>query len=264
MSAQPPPTPPTPLPERGFALHDAEGASHDAPPALRRWASIGGLALLAHAVLLASLSWWMASPQQVRVMGVTPPPGVPVHLSQTDRVEVAITLGSTAQGATINPLGARLLYMDDPRGPQVVATGEPDPDDPTKLWLRAPARVGTFRVWLAAGGVEPLLSQGFVLDGEWAGQWPSGDGQPGGDLVYAIEVLTAPPEPEELIVAKLIEEEEPQEAAAPAASAATASAQVSPPPSPPDLTPPTPPTPTPPTPTTPTPPAPTPPRQGPQ
>jgi TonB family protein len=216
------------------------------PRALRRWASLAALALLTHAALLSSFSWWASDPTTIKVLGVSPVPGMPFHLSQSDQVEVAITLSPTAQDAPLNPLGARLLYMDDPRGPQVVATATRDPDDPTKLWLRAPARLGTFRVWLAAGGVEPLFSGAFALDGELTTALPSGNGEPGGDFIYAIEVLTAPPEPEEMLLATLIEEEEPPEESSSASSALTPSTTPTPPPSPPDLTPPTPPTPTPP------------------
>lgn len=213
----------------------------------RRWLALVFLAALGHAALLVLYGVWANDRAIVKVVGIGPVPGTPLYLADADRIDVEVTLGQVAEGLDVNLLGARLLYMDDPRGPQLVAVGQPDPSgDKRKLRLKATARAGRFRVLLASGGAEPLVDGGFVLDGEFVGKWPSGDGQGGGDLVYEFEVLDQPPpEPEETLVAQIIEEEPTQESSS-SSGAPIAAVNPSPPPSPPELTPPAPPTPTPP------------------
>ena len=149
---------------------------------LKKWIIAWILAILCHLLVIGWIAWMHRPDPWVHIAHTIPMPNQTVELMPAQGIESAVFF--TNNPANLKPESA-LLYRikaDDTR--ELIGSAHIHPQKNHSLQFDAVSEPGTYEVVILDGisGVHP------ELDGEYLGQFPTGDGEKGGQFVFQFKV----------------------------------------------------------------------------
>lgn len=146
----------------------------------RRWTAAWILAVLVHAALVGILAWKLMPDDLVSISGMVPMPGETIELMPAQALEAAVFFASKPE--IVNPQAAKLYKLEANGMRTLVSESHLHPKRQFGLQFGAVSEPGIYEIEILDGldGSDGVILEPRVLDGEFKGIFPTGDGKAGG------------------------------------------------------------------------------------
>lgn len=130
-----------------------------------------------HAAIIALIAVRLMPDDTVRVSGMIPAPDETVELMPAQAIEPAVFFAEKPE--TLSASAARLYKIDADGSRRLIADAHLHPKRDFALQFQPVREPGTYEI-VIDDGQNGVIPPPRALDGEYAGKFPSGDGNPGG------------------------------------------------------------------------------------
>lgn len=144
------------------------------------------LALCVHLLLFVALALYFRPSPMVRIALSLPAPEASVQLSPREALRAVVYFDALPGDATIYPKQAKLYAINDAQERTLISTATLHPEEREAIRFSALTQPGNYLIVLPA---RELLSAPYIIDGEWSGEFPTGDGVAGGDFEVPFQIL---------------------------------------------------------------------------
>ncbi|MFA5625224.1 MAG: hypothetical protein WC966_09255 [Bradymonadales bacterium] len=155
------------------------------------------LALFVHALIFFILAFVQRPSHKIRIAVSYPLPAMEVQLSPREALQPIVFFEQIPSDAKLNLRYAQLYEIDDKEEKLLLGSAELHPEKQTAIQFPALTKPGRYII-IIRSEKDSLFSSPYVLDGEWLEEFPTGDGEGGGDFVAPFEIL---PQKENLLAA---------------------------------------------------------------
>ncbi|MBQ9394082.1 MAG: TonB family protein [Proteobacteria bacterium] len=172
---------------------------------VKRWSAAWILAIALHAAIVGVIAWHLLPDHRISVSGMVPQPNATVELMPASAIEAALFFASKPEH--LNPNGARLYRLEEDGSRTLISTARLHSKRKYAIQFEAVSLPGEYEI-VVDDGVEGIVAEPDMFDGEFSGKFPSGDGQSGGVFRARFKVAQ---KVEEVMTARLYDPEKPLE-----------------------------------------------------
>lgn len=165
----------------------------------RFWGAAWTAAILVHIFVFCAIAWFMRPDYLVKVVKMTPMPGETLNLLETQAVRSMVYFSQALPQID----KARLCRLDEAGAPVECFRAMRHAEHEEALVFEPVHEEGRYAVLVAEGSFDAP----WLLDGEYLGRFPSGDGEGGGEFRATFDVKR---KAEEIFSATVFDEKKPQ------------------------------------------------------
>ncbi len=181
---------------------------------MRRWSASAIAALVIHAAIIGVIAWHLLPEHTVRVSGMVPAPDAAVELMPAQAIEPAVFF--TSKPEFLNAEAAKLYRIEDDGSKTLISSAHLHAKRDFGIQFDAVFEPGLYEI-VVHDGSSGIVREPNDFDGDFAGVFPSGDGESGGafSAQFRIEAKA-----HEVMTATMYDPDKPMENEEPAAKAA--------------------------------------------
>ena len=170
---------------------------------VKRWSAAWILAIAFHAAIVGGIAWHLIPDHRISVSGMVPVPNETVELGSASAIAAAVYFSSKPEH--LNPNGARLYRVGEDGSRELISTARLHSKRKYAIQFEGVSEPGEYEIEID-DGVDGIVSEPEMFDGEFSGKFPSGDGQFGGRFKARFKVSH---KVEEVMTAQIYEPEKP-------------------------------------------------------